>query len=132
METTTAMLERESRLIDGLRALVERYVGDKDQGRAEDAITSMGARLRERIHLEETVLFPAVERLIGNARTMRLRKQHAVLLGLVAEIERSLLDGAFDAATGDLRELAAALKAHLDEERKVLLPIIGADASGVA
>src|SRR5262249_30187480 len=121
--------ERECKLIDGLRALVERYVGEKDQGRAEDAITSMAARLRERITLEETVMFPAVERLTGNTWTTRLRKQHAVLLGLVAGIERSLLRGALDAAAGDLRERAAALRAHLDEERKVLLPILGGDTS---
>jgi hypothetical protein len=128
--TTTAMLERESKLIDGLRELVERYVQMKDVTRSEDAITSLGARLRERIHLEETVLFPAVERLAGDKLTARMRRQHVVLLTLVAGIERALRDGCLDAAAGDLRELAAALRAHLVEERGVLMPIAGVQGRG--
>ena len=132
METTAAMMERESKLIDGLRTLVEKYVEERDLGRSEDAITSLAARMRERMKIEETALFPAVERLIGDAGTARMRRQHVVLLSLVAGIERALRDGNLDAAAGDLRELQAALKAHLDEERKVLLPILGSEGRGAA
>jgi hypothetical protein len=117
METTAALMERETRLIDGLRELVARYIDARDLTRSEDAIVSLAAHLRERISLEERILFPAVEQVIGDKQTRRMRRQHEVLLKLVSEVERSLRAGAIEAASYDLRELEAALRTHLEEER---------------
>ncbi len=134
-EATTTLLTREARLIEGLRVLVEQYVDDHASPQSEDALASLARRLRERIRLEEQSLFPAIERLVGDPQfpqTQRMRRQHAVLLDLVRGIERALQEGKFTVAAGDLRELKAALHAHLEEERRVLLPILAAEGRGCA
>jgi hypothetical protein len=135
MESTVEILLRGGRLIEGLQSLVDRYVEERSGTRAGDAIDTLADRLRERIQLEEEKLFPAIERLVGDkdfALTARMRRQHLVLLDLVTGIQESLNTGAYDAAAGDLRELKAALRTHMDEERRVLMPILGAHHPGNA
>lgn len=135
MENAGADLVREGRLIEGLRALVERYVGAHDHTRAEDSLTALMQRLGERILLEEETLFPAVERAVGGGAfepTRRMRRQHAVLLDLVDGVRRAIAGGAWAAAGFDLRELHAALALHLEEERRVLFPLLGAEGRGHA
>jgi hypothetical protein len=135
MESTVEVLLRGGRLIESLQSVVDRYVEERAGERAGDAFTTLAGRLRERIQLEEEKLFPAIERLVGDehfALTERMRRQHAVLLDLVTGIMDSLNTGAWHAAAGDLRELKAALRTHMDEERRVLMPILGAHSPGCA
>ena len=135
MENAGADLVREGRLIEGLRALVERYVGAHDHVRAEESLTAMAQRLGERILLEEETLFPAVERVVGGGAfepTRRMRRQHAVLYDLLDGVRRAISSGAWATAAFDLRELHAALKLHLQEERRVLFPLLGAEGEGHA
>ena len=133
MEAMGALLVREARLIEALRTVVERYVGAQEPVAAGAALSALGARLRQRIHLEESALFPAIERRVGEPRfepTARMRRQHAVLLELLGGIEQALQEGRIAAAAGDLRELKAALRAHVEEEERVILPLVeGADGS---
>ena len=135
METISLRLVREDRLIEGLRMVVERYVGDRLPERASDALVTLADHLRARIQLEEKQLFPAIEALVGVpdfAPTQRMRRQHRVLFELVVGIEAALGDGNFAAAAGDLRELCAALHTHAEEERRVLYPLAGAGEHGHA
>jgi iron-sulfur cluster repair protein YtfE (RIC family) len=135
MDATVELLLRDGRLIESLQQLVDRYVGEHSGAPAEEVLAALTDRLRSRIRLEEERLFPRIERLVGDPRfalTERMRRQHAVLLDLVAGIEAALRRNDFDAAAGDLRELKAALHTHLEEERRVLLPIVGVPASGHA
>jgi iron-sulfur cluster repair protein YtfE (RIC family) len=132
MEGTAALLMRESRLIEALSEMVERYVHDGAIAESEDALTSLARRLRARIKLEEETLFPAIERKVGDPKfieTARMRRQHVVIIELLRGIDRALEDRQMAIVSGDLQELKAALKAHLEEERKVLLPLLGAEFS---
>jgi hemerythrin-like domain-containing protein len=127
MEATSALLVREARLIEAMRQVVERYVGAEETDAAGAALGSLGSRLRRRIRLEENSLFPAIERRLGDPRfepTARMRRQHAVLLELLDGIERALKEGELATVAGDLRELKAALRAHVDEEERVILPLV--------
>jgi hypothetical protein len=130
METTAQTLLREGRMIEGLQALVERYVGERMPARAQEALTTLAGRMRVRIRVEEEELFPRLEALVDTAEfspTARMRRQHRVLLELVDGIELAIREGNLIAAAGDLCELRAALHTHLEEERRVLLPILGPD-----
>jgi iron-sulfur cluster repair protein YtfE (RIC family) len=136
MEDTGTQLVREGRLIEGLRSLVERYVGAQDPGQTDDSFAAMTRHLRERIRVEEEALFPALERLVGGGAcfepTRRMRRQHAVLLDLVESLGNAITNRQWATASFDLRELQAALKLHLEEERRVLFPILGPDGGGHA
>jgi iron-sulfur cluster repair protein YtfE (RIC family) len=135
MEDAGTQLVREGRLIEGLRSLVERYVGAQDPTQADDSFEAMERHLRGRIRVEEESLFPTLERLVDDARfepTRRMRRQHAVLLDLVDSLRRSIARREWSTAVFDLRELQAALRLHLDEERRVLFPILGTQTGGRA
>jgi hypothetical protein len=128
-------LIRDDRLLEGLRSLVDRYVGEQSSDAAVEALSSLAARLKARIAFEEGHLFPRIEQRVDDPRfalTSRMRRQHAVLLELLEGIEEAVRRDNFAAAAGDLRELQAALHAHLEEERRVLLPILGPSGGGTA
>jgi hypothetical protein len=128
METAARQMLRDTTLIETLRADVERCAAAEDRPRTEDALTLLAQRLRARVRLEESSLFPALEALVREPQfrpTARLRRQHAVLLELVAGIELALRSLKWATVHGDLRELKAALMAHLEEERRVLFPLVG-------
>jgi hypothetical protein len=135
MEDAGAELARRGRLIEGLRSLVERYVGEHDRAQAEDSFAAMARHVRERIRLEEKSLFPALEQLGAGADfepTRRMRRQHVVLLEMIDGLEQSIARGAWTTALFDVRELHAALKLHHEEEQRVLFPILGAQRRGHA
>ena len=117
-------LQRERSLIEDLRVVVEHYTGQAKPASAEvDPLTFLTSALRERIRNEETQLLPELERRLAHFEPgPHLRRQHAVLLELVDGVERALGEGQLSAAAGDLRELRAALRAHLEEERRLLQP----------
>jgi iron-sulfur cluster repair protein YtfE (RIC family) len=135
METKLEAPRAGAALLEDLCRIVERYGGAKEMRRAEDALTRLARGLRERIRMEEAVLFPALERLVKDEAfvpTRRLRRQHTVLLELLAGIERSIQREEWGAVVGDLQELRAALNAHLEHERGVLMPIAGTAEAGRA
>jgi iron-sulfur cluster repair protein YtfE (RIC family) len=135
MEAAALQMLRDTALMEALQADVERYAEAEDRPRTEDALTSLARSLRERVRLEEELLFPALEALVAQPHyrpTARLRRQHAVLLEILTGIERAVRSLAWATVHGDLRELKAALKAHVEEERGALFPLIGSAERGHA
>ncbi len=126
MECLATRLQREARLIESLRTVVQRYVGT-DTVAADAALSALGKHLRRQIQIEEHSLFPAIEERVGDPHfepTRRMRREHRVILDLLGGIERGLAANNLDAVCGDLCELGAALRAHVEEETRVIGPLI--------
>jgi hemerythrin-like domain-containing protein len=126
MDTIQEALTREHHrllaLLDG--AVRELTTGEDD---AMKAVTSFARRLRAQLRIEEEVLFPAAERVVQDnefATTTALRREHAVFKKLLAAIEQDLERGQRGAAAGDLCELRAALRLHLDKARQIVFPMV--------
>jgi iron-sulfur cluster repair protein YtfE (RIC family) len=127
MEATATELDRESRLLEALRDDLERYVRGTKPELAEHALEVLDARMRVRLRHEEDVVFPRIEASVSDPHflpTARLRRQHQVLFDLLESVGRAVRERDWVLAGYDLRELGAALRAHLDEERRVLLPML--------
>jgi hypothetical protein len=127
MEATASELDRESRLLEALRDDLERYVRVPQPLLAEHALEVLDTRMRVRLRHEEDRVFPRIEATVGDPRfvpTARLRRQHGVLLDLLESVGQAVRARDWVLAGFDLRELGAALRAHLDEERRVLLPML--------
>jgi len=126
METLGRALTREARLIEGLQTVVARYVADADSKAASAALDSLAHRLRQRIHTEETLLFPAIEARFGEdfEPTQRMRREHVAILDLLAKIEAAMTAKNLPAVEGDLYEFKAALHTHHEEEARVIFPLL--------
>lgn len=98
-------------------------ISDGDFGNAEVALTAFARRLRAHLRIEEEVLFPPVEHIVKSPAllaTAALRREHDLFRGLLAEVEAS----SSSAALGNLRELQAALRLHVEKEEKLLYPTV--------
>lgn len=127
MEKVVRSLHRDGHRLEALRAAVVQHAAASDRQGTEAAFNALARRLRRRIRLEEDLLFPAVEVFVHDPAfetTAKMRKEHVVLLSLLAGIERHVHGADWAAIGGDLRELGAALHTHLEAERQLLHPLV--------
>jgi hypothetical protein len=116
-------LGRDDEQLAALHAEAERCLLAGESGPADASLQAFSRRLRRRIRLEEDLLFPALADRASGA-VLRMRREHAVLMELLTGVERSFGAGCWEIALGDLREMGAALRTHLAEERRTLHPLI--------
>jgi hypothetical protein len=79
---------------------------------AEDELGAFAGALRMRMRLEEELIFACLERQVADpqfAPTVELRREHRMLLALLAAVEDDLSLGRRGAAAGLLRHLVAEL-----------------------
>jgi iron-sulfur cluster repair protein YtfE (RIC family) len=110
-----------------LIAAVVRDLSGADGADVGGALTVLARRVRSHLRIEEEVLFPAVERLVGDATypvTSALRREHDVFRSMLGDIERGLAAGRLVALAGDLRELEAAIRIHTAKEEQVVYPMV--------
>ena len=90
-------------------------------------LTAIARNLRARLHVEETVLFAAIERdasLTTLAAMACLRAEHHAIRDLLVEIEQGVAADHRHAVAGNLRELEAMIRAHDTAESRVLPPLV--------
>ena len=111
-----------------LRALATTLAGHIVAGStgADDELDAFAEALRMRVRLEEELIFACVERFVDApfAPTLDLRREHRMLLALLAAVEDDLALGRRGAAAGLLRHLETELAAHGRKEAEVLHPLV--------
>lgn len=76
--------------------------------------------LRAHLHLEETVLFPALEGSVGLS-IMVMEREHGLMWPLMESLAQACRDGtALDAMQDDLEELFQLLQVHNPKEEQIL------------
>jgi iron-sulfur cluster repair protein YtfE (RIC family) len=87
---------------------------------------ALALRLRRHLRFEEDLLFPAIERLVGDPDfhlTATLRREHQLLRRLLGDVEEALVLHNHAGALGNLFELEAAMRTHEGKEQRVLYPM---------
>jgi hemerythrin-like domain-containing protein len=113
-----------------LRAEIRTVVHALPEAPRDDVVVLLSAiarTIRARLHVEETVLFTAIER-VASMPTLSamatLRTEHNAIRDLLGEIEQGVAADHRDAIAGNLRELEAMIRAHDDFEARVLPPLV--------
>jgi len=127
MVNVVTWLARDSRRLEALLEVIDRYVASGDLTTARDAFTHFDQRLRARIRIEEEVVFPMAEKAVQDPRfgaTARMKREHLVLLDLLAAVEEGF--SSRQGLQADLQELRAAARVHFRAEHEALGPILAA------
>jgi hypothetical protein len=128
MVNVVTWLARDSRRLEALLEVIDRYVASGDLTTAKDAFAHFDERLRARIRIEEEVVFPMAEKAVQEPRfaaTARMKREHLVVLDLLAAVA----DGFASRHSGlqaDVQELRAAVRLHFSAEHETLGPILAA------
>lgn len=111
--------------LDALVAAAERSLQGRDLAGARARFAEFRTGLARHIRMEEEVLFPAFERVTGDARlTMAMRHEHAEILALLeragAVLESDVAPEGFPRTAR--RRLLPLLEHHGDREERVVYP----------
>jgi iron-sulfur cluster repair protein YtfE (RIC family) len=120
--SVAALLEAHHRRLDDLLERVEIAVEIGSAGDARRQFASFRGELEEHIRIEEELMFPSFEALLGRAKgpTAVMRAEHAEILAAADAIEGLLCEG--QPAGDALGDLLAHLEAHNSKEELVLYP----------
>lgn len=109
-----------------VRALADKYLNSDSQEVKKQAGTQILQALHMHSRLEESVFYPAVRR-IDASLINHFEQEHLKVDDLIATLEGMSLDDAHSDSL--MRELIAAVTAHIQEEESELFPRI--EGSGV-
>lgn len=113
-QTASALLQAQHEDIDfGVQGAMD---GSSDQVELARSLDL----LRAHLHLEETVLFPALEGSVGLS-IMVMEREHGLMWPLMEALARACREGvALDAMQDDLEELFQLLQVHNPKEEQIL------------
>lgn len=113
-QTASALLHEQHEEIDfGVQGAMD------GSGNQVELLHSLGL-LRAHLHLEETVLFPALEGSVGLS-IMVMEREHGLMWPLMESLARACRDGVdLDAMQDDLEELFQLLQVHNPKEEQIL------------
>ncbi len=113
-QTASALLHEQHEEIDfGVQGAMD------GSGNQVELLHSLGL-LRAHLHLEETVLFPALEGSVGLS-IMVMEREHGLMWPLMASLAQACNDGAkLESMQDDLEELFQLLQVHNPKEEQIL------------
>lgn len=116
-QTASALLQEQHEDIDfGVQGAMD---GSSDQ---VELLRSLDL-LRVHLHLEETVLFPALEGSVGLS-IMVMEREHGLMWPLMESLTTACREGAdLDAMQDDLEELFQLLQVHNPKEEQILYSV---------
>ena len=116
-QTASALLQEQHEDIDfGVQGAMD---GSSDQVELARSLDL----LRVHLHLEETILFPALEGSVGLS-IMVMEREHGLMWPLMESLDRACREGAdLDTMQDDLEELFQLLQVHNPKEEQILYSV---------
>ena len=120
-----SLLGLDHRRLDAVLADAKRWLASGDLQRASVRFSAFRKGLEHYIAVEEEILFPTFEALIGasgGGRTRVMRMEHAEIRRLMAKVASNLERGGDEGHMTPLAALTARVNAHNGKEERILYP----------
>ena len=122
-QSITTLLGADHRWLDQRLVEAKRRLAAGEVARAAEEFAAFRAGLERHIEVEETVLFPALERHTGAALTAVLREEHVELRRLLEAVAGALRASTPGSHATPWPALTARIYAHNGKEERLLYPL---------
>lgn len=126
METLIAYLTHDHDRCDALLRRTQQAVAASSWSAARDAVAAFQHALERHLLIEENIIFPAFEAVLGHAvsPTMMMRSEHMRIRAVTHRLADAVMAGSTQAFVGHAEALLLTLHGHSEKEEGVLYPMI--------